>query len=114
MMNLLAAATSTPNHVFKTSDLVGSLMHKFSPELINTINSLGVEQRYSVLENYPDFLCGKPKFATSSTTELAVNATRRCIQEWGGDPNRIGLLLSLIHISEPTRQAEISYAVFCL
>ena len=26
----------------------------------------------------------------------------------------IPLLLSLIHISEPTRQAEISYAVFCL
>src|SRR5665213_4255179 len=25
-----------------------------------------------------------------------------------------GLKLSLIHISEPTRQAEISYAVFCL
>ena len=23
-------------------------------------------------------------------------------------------VLSLIHISEPTRQAEISYAVFCL
>jgi len=42
MINLLAAATSTPKHVFKTSDLVGSLMHKLSPELINTINSLGV------------------------------------------------------------------------
>src|SRR5665213_2996910 len=26
----------------------------------------------------------------------------------------VALLLSLIHISEPTRQAEISYAVFCL
>ena len=26
----------------------------------------------------------------------------------------IGETLSLIHISEPTRQAEISYAVFCL
>ena len=25
----------------------------------------------------------------------------------------IGMYLSLIHISEPTRQAEISYAVFC-
>ena len=25
-----------------------------------------------------------------------------------------GTNLSLIHISEPTRQAEISYAVFCL
>ena len=27
---------------------------------------------------------------------------------------RMFLMLSLIHISEPTRQAEISYAVFCL
>ena len=27
---------------------------------------------------------------------------------------RIVIDLSLIHISEPTRQAEISYAVFCL
>ena len=26
----------------------------------------------------------------------------------------VGGYLSLIHISEPTRQAEISYAVFCL
>ncbi|WP_460379322.1 hypothetical protein [Staphylococcus aureus] len=26
----------------------------------------------------------------------------------------ITLLLSLIHISEPTRHAQISYAVFCL
>ena len=26
----------------------------------------------------------------------------------------VGSKLSLIHISEPTRQAEISYAVFCL
>ena len=94
MINLLSAATSVPQNVFKTTELVGSLMHKLSPELINTISSLGVDQRYSVLENYPDYLCGKPKMATSSTTELAVAATKRCIYEWGGDPNRIGLLVA--------------------
>src|SRR6185295_10792999 len=94
MMNLLSAATATPQHVFRTSELVGSLMHKLSPELINTINSLGVEQRYSTLENYPDFLCGKEKHVTSSTTDLGVNAARRCITEWGGDPTRIGLLVA--------------------
>src|SRR5665213_3692900 len=32
----------------------------------------------------------------------------------GGQRQRLSLVLSLIHISEPTRQAEISYAVFCL
>src|SRR5674476_379968 len=31
-----------------------------------------------------------------------------------GEMNDNELWLSLIHISEPTRQAEISYAVFCL
>src|SRR5678810_1191040 len=33
----------------------------------------------------------------------------------GNDAQKtMGIILSLIHISEPTRQAEISYAVFCL
>jgi 3-oxoacyl-[acyl-carrier-protein] synthase III len=94
MINLLSAATAVPQNAFRTTELVGSLMHKLSPELINTISALGVHQRYSALENYPDFLCGKPKVATSSTTELGVAATRRCIYEWGGDPNRIGLLVA--------------------
>jgi len=53
-INLLAAATSTPQHSFKTSELVAALMHKLSPELINTINSLGVDQRYSTRENDPE------------------------------------------------------------
>jgi 3-oxoacyl-[acyl-carrier-protein] synthase III len=94
MINLLSAATAVPEHAFKTTDLVASVMHKLSPELINTISSLGVDQRYSTLENYPDFLSGKPKTATSSTTKLAVDATTRCLNEWGGDPNRIGLLVA--------------------
>jgi len=66
MINLLSAATSTPQHCFQTTDLVSALMHKVSPELINSINSLGVDQRYSTLENYPDFLAGRPSKATSS------------------------------------------------
>ena len=94
MINLLSAATSVPRSVFRTSELVGSLMHKLSPELINIIGALGVDQRYSVLDNYPEYLAGKPQQPNSSTTELGVNATRRCIQEWGGDPNRIGLLVA--------------------
>ena len=36
------------------------------------------------------------------------------LSEARGDYDYILIDLSLIHISEPTRQAEISYAVFCL
>ena len=71
-----------------------ALRDKLSPELIRTINTLGVEQRYSTLENYPEFLSGKPSHATSSTTQLGVNATRKCIEQWQGDPSKIGLLIA--------------------
>src|SRR5258705_13831614 len=94
MINLLSASTAIPKHAFKTTELIASLMHKLSPELINTINTLGVDQRYSTIENYPDFLCGKQKHETSSTTKLGVDATKRCIQEWGGAPSRIVLLVA--------------------
>lgn len=94
MINLLSAATSTPRHSFRTSELVAALMHKLSPELINTINSLGVDERYSTLENYPEFLSGKRMRPTSSTTQLGVEATRKCIEQWQGDPSKIGLLIA--------------------
>jgi 3-oxoacyl-[acyl-carrier-protein] synthase-3 len=94
MINLLASATSTPPHAFDTTELISSLMYKLSPELINTIGSLGVERRYSTLANFPDFLRGEPMDATSSSTELGVRAARQCIEEWGGDPRRVGLLIA--------------------
>ncbi len=94
MINLLSSATATPQHAFKTTDLVGALMHKVSPELINTVHSLGVDQRYSTLENYPEFLAGGVANPTSSTTQLGIDATRRCLEQWQGDPTRVGLLVA--------------------
>jgi len=70
------------------------MMHKLSPELINSICSLGVENRYSAMDNYSDFLNGAAANLTSSTTELGVDATRSCIEQWGGDPSQIGLLVA--------------------
>jgi 3-oxoacyl-[acyl-carrier-protein] synthase III len=94
MINLMSAATATPQHLIGTTDLVASLMHKLSPELINTICSLGVDQRYSVMDNYSQFLEGAPMNSTSSTTKLGVDATKRCIEQWGGDPTKVGLLIA--------------------
>jgi hypothetical protein len=83
MISLIQASTATPQNNFSTTELVASITHKVSPELINTIYSLGVESRYSAMNNYPEFLSGAPMNATTSTTEMAVDATRKCIGEWG-------------------------------
>ena len=100
MINLLSAATSTPRHAYKTTELVGAMMHKLSPELINTINSLGVDKRYSTLDNYPEFLAGGRPNPTSSTTKLGVDATIKCVEQWNGDPSRIGLLVAATNTPE--------------
>src|SRR5258707_3786331 len=94
MISMISASTATPQNRISTTELVASMMHKLSPELINTICSLGVENRYSAMDNYADFLTGAPMNPTSSTTELGVNATRKCIDEWVGDPSQIGLLVA--------------------
>ena len=94
MINLLASATSVPRHAFSTGGLLDSLRHKLSPEIVNTIGALGVERRFSTLENFPDFLGGEPMHATSSATGLGAEAARRCLDEWGGDPRRVGLLIA--------------------
>ena len=94
MISLVSASTATPQNRISTTELVASMMHKFSPELINSICTLGVDNRYSAMDNYADFLGGAPMNTTTSTTELGVNATRKCIEEWGGDPSQIGLLVA--------------------
>src|SRR5437763_8771411 len=102
MINLIASATSTPPNAISTTELIASMMYKLSPELINTVSSLGVERRFSSVENLPEFLGGEPMYATSSSTEMGVRAARRCIEEWGGDPRRVGLL-----IAAPTTPAPL-------
>ena len=94
MINLIASATSTPPNAVSTDEMIAAMLYKLSPELINTISSLGVERRFSTLENLPEFLRGEPMYATSSSTEMGVGAARRCIEEWGGDPRRVGLLIA--------------------
>src|SRR5674476_1077576 len=55
-------------------------------------------------------------FATlkPALTDYIMKSSRNTQIIYPKDAALIVMFLSLIHISEPTRQAEISYAVFCL
>src|SRR5674476_957225 len=53
-------------------------------------------------------------FASYNTLRVLFFSDRCCDPIHHPLTKHAGRSLSLIHISEPTRQAEISYAVFCL
>ena len=68
-----------------------------------------------------------PKLTYSEHIKIITKKAKRTLNilkaltstKWGKQQEIIiqtykAIILSLIHISEPTRQAEISYAVFCL
>ena len=70
---------------------------------------------------YSDFIVShtfsfdKQKFITNFYKQYNdTKAFEAAILELVLDKQKEQYTLSLIHISEPTRQAEISYAVFCL
>ena len=46
MINLLSAATATPEHAFKTTELANALMHKLSPEPTHGVGKvMGIESQ---------------------------------------------------------------------
>ena len=110
MINLLSASTAVPKNAFKTTELVASVMHKLSAELINTISNLGVDQRYSTLDNYPDFLRGKPAHPTSSTTQLSVAATKRQSLD-GGEQNAAHVVRGMIRLRACRQYTTLSQGV---
>ncbi|WP_460379547.1 hypothetical protein, partial [Staphylococcus aureus] len=54
----------------------------------------------------------RPPRSTRVRSSAASDVYKR--QANSNNNNKIVCVLSLIHISEPTRHAQISYAVFCL
>jgi 3-oxoacyl-[acyl-carrier-protein] synthase-3 len=94
MTNLISSAIALPRNGVSTNDLINNLENKLSPDLIKTIQNMGVRYRYSTLDNYPEFLCGDEPNLTCTSTDLSVDAAKRCINHWGGDPRQIGLLIA--------------------
>ncbi|WP_460379561.1 hypothetical protein, partial [Staphylococcus aureus] len=56
----------------------------------------------------------RPPRSTRVRSSAASDVYKRQSIRRASGHTKIYLFLSLIHISEPTRHAQISYAVFCL
>ena len=89
-----AIAASLPESAFSTAELLTVFGHKLSPDLIKTINTLGIDKRYSVLSNYPEFLLGKKMDPTTSATNLGARAVRQCLEQANTNPAEVGLLIA--------------------
>jgi 3-oxoacyl-[acyl-carrier-protein] synthase III len=97
-----AIASAVPAWNWSTEELLGHAGGRLSGRLTEMLGSLGVDNRHSILANYPDVLFGgaEPELGISGTA-LAVEAATRCLEKAGEPTESIGLVLGIT--SSPAR-----------
>ncbi|MGJ5672475.1 MAG: hypothetical protein ACR9NN_02450 [Nostochopsis sp.] len=93
---ILSLATALPSNNLSTTSLLTELGNKLSPGLVKAIQDMGIENRYSVLKNSPEIILGKEEMQASTTaTELAAKAVRKCLAKADVKPDEVGLLIAV-------------------
>lgn len=92
--HLRAIAAQLPDWHHSTGELLAGAGDRLSPKLVTMLGKLGVHKRHSILRNYPDVLfAGADPDVGVSATDLAVQASYRCLAKADVPPESIGLLI---------------------
>ena len=88
--------TYFPDELVSTANLFSELGSRMSNDLAVSIEDMNISQRYSAVEDFPRYLSGKTKRRLRETTSsLAANAARRCLEAAGADASKIAALITV-------------------
>lgn len=100
--NLVSIASSLPGNCLTTDELLEASGSHLSPKLRDMVCRLGINKRYSVLNNYPEVLFyGADPELSIPGSKLAVEAARNCCEKGNVKLEEIGLVLGVT--STPSR-----------
>lgn len=87
---------AVPNNCVTTEEILSKLSHKMSDNLIETIQGLMVDQRYSIVNGYADYLDSPIiRELIDTTTSLAKKATFKVIENSKVKPEDIGFFIAI-------------------
>jgi len=101
VVDIESAGVSLPGQPISTEMMLEGLAGRISTELRTSVKNMGIESRYSVLTDYPGYVCGHTErtFATSATN-LAAASIEHCLNNWDGDSDDIGLLIAVTNSAD--------------
>ena len=101
IIDIEAAGVRLPGDPISTEEMLAPLGNRVSDDLRASVRNMGIETRYSVLNDYPGYVAGRAarRFALS-TTRLAAGAVEACLDDWGGDSGRIGLVIAITNTAD--------------
>lgn len=86
----------TPNNEISTKNILNKLNNHITDDFFNSLSNIGVDNRYSIIEGYEDYLIGKKnRKILDSTTMMSSRAVNNLIDESEVSKNDIGMLIAI-------------------
>lgn len=94
-INIISTSISLPEQKITTKEIVQKLNSFVSEEVLKMVQSMGIKNRFSVIDNYAKYLVGKKRrYVLTDTSRMAVYAIERCLSQ-EASRNDIGLYISI-------------------
>lgn len=92
---------SLPGAPIPTEAILGAVEDRISMDLGNSVRNMGIDTRHSVIADYPGYVSGRSGRSFDITaTQLAADAVAACLDNWGGDPDQIGLVVAITNTAD--------------
>lgn len=99
-IEILSVASTVPEQHVASKDILNQASKKVSPQALEMLEQMDIENRYSIIENYPEYLCGKcERKIMIGVNDLVINSINKCVARFGHDLN-IGLLIAVTNTAE--------------
>lgn len=85
----------TPDAQISTPEILDCFHGRFSRDLVFSIGATGAKNRYSIIDNFPEYLSGRRKRVLSDDTNtMKINVIEKLLSKYPKKFNNIGLYLS--------------------
>ncbi|WP_255305219.1 hypothetical protein [Legionella jamestowniensis] len=79
-VDILSIASVVPEQSVSSQEIIREANGNLSPEIHNMLDSMFINQRYAVVDDYPRYLTGKkPRKLIEDINELAVKSIHKCV-----------------------------------
>lgn len=99
-IEILSIASVIPDQKVDSKDLLNRIESKISSKAVEMLHAMDIETRYSVLDNYSDYIAHEGKRnLLAGVNELGTNSIKKCMEKVTHDYN-IGLFIAVTNTAE--------------
>lgn len=99
-IEILSVASAVPEQLVASKDILNYASQKVSQPTLEMLEQMDIQNRYSIIENYPEYLCGQcDRKIMVGVNDLVLDSMTQCVARFPHDLN-VGLLIAVTNTAE--------------